>query len=258
MNKVWKTVYSDGGTVITPPPPATPSSPPPPPPPKTFTQEQLNTLLAQERRNEQVKSQKLIDELNALKAKSNLTDQERSELEQRIADLQSTIGTKEELAKREMDKLKKKYEDENTALKSLSEGWKSRYTDSTINRAITDAAVEHQAFVPSQIVAILKPNARLMEGTDEDGKPNGEYTVMVKFQDVDDKGKKVTLDLSVRDAVKRMREIEEHQNLFKGDGSGGLGSRNRGTGSSKDQTLADAAKQGPEAYREARKKQGIK
>ena len=73
---------------------------------------------------------------------------------------------------------------------------------------------------------------------------------MVKFQDVDSKGRPVMVELSPSEVVKRMTEISEYQNLFKGKGTGGVG----GSGSQQQQkgSLAALAKD-PKAYREARK-----
>jgi len=220
---------------------------------KTFTQDDVNKLLASEKREHQARTQRALDELNALKSKANITTKERQELEGRIDELNNALLTKDEIAKKDALKLQKKFEVEVAALSTDRETWRNRYTESTIMRSITDAAVEHKALVPSQIVAILRPSTRLIEAVDEEGKPNGKFDAKVKLEDVNDKGEPVTLDLTVAEAVKRMREMETHQNLFQSDGAGGLGSQNRSGSKGKTVTLADAAKQGPEAYRKARK-----
>jgi len=226
---------------------------------KTFTQDEVNRVLAKERREHQQKTQRAIDELQALKTKVNITTQERADLESRIEELQGSISTKEELARQALAKESKKHTAELENLKTELGSWKGRYTESTISRALTDAAVEHKAIVPLQIAAILRPSTRLVEAVDAEGKPTGTYEAKVKLDDVDGDGKPVTLDLSVSDAVKRMREMELHQNLFQGDGTGGLGSQNRGKGKSGAPTsLNEAAHKGPEAYRKARKTQDLK
>ncbi len=64
-------------------------------------------------------------------------------------------------------------------------------------------------------------------------------------------GKPVTLDVSVKDAVKRMREMDEYANLFIGDGTGGTGGSTRNS-SGGNLNVAELAKD-PVKYREARK-----
>ena len=226
----------------------------PPLKPQSFTQDQVNALVAKEKREGQSRSQKIMDELQALKGKANLTAQERQEFETRIEELNNSLLTKEELAKQQLTKVQKQADAERTALSNERDNWRNRYTESTILRAITDAAVVQKAIMPSQIVAILRPTTRLVEEVNEDGKPTGKFSAKVKLDDVNEKGEPVTLDLSVDEAVKRMREMEVHQNLFQGDGAGGLGSQSRSV-QGKTLTAEQAAKQGPEVYRKFREEQ---
>jgi hypothetical protein len=73
----------------------------------------------------------------------------------------------------------------------------------------------------------------------------------VKFNDTDEKGNSVVLDLTVKEAVKRMTELEP--NLFKSKGPGGLGSNTR-DGHTTPSDLASAAKNmSAEEYMKARR-----
>lgn len=218
---------------------------------KTFSQEEMNKILADDRRKHQGQTRQALEELESLKAKAELTAQEREDLETRISSMRSEIMTKEELAKKAKDKTDNAHKDEVTTVTKDRDHWKGKYTESTIQRTITDAAVANDAHVPEQIVAILRPNTQLVEALDAEGKPTGELIPKVKFSDTDKDGKPVTLDLTIPEAVKRMREIEKYLNLFKGEGVGGIGSLSRPGG--KDADLKTLAKD-PKAYREARKK----
>lgn len=218
---------------------------------KTFSQEEINKILAEDRRKHQDQTKKALEELDALKAKSNITAQEREELETRIEGMRSELMTKEELASKEKNKVATQHRTEITDVTKDRDHWKGKFTESTIQRTITDAAVENDAHVPEQIVAILRPNTQLVEALDAEGKPTGDLIPKVKFSDVDKDGKPVTLELTIPEAVKRMREIEKYLNLFKGEGVGGLGSLSRPGG--KDLDIKELAKD-PKAYREARKK----
>ena len=217
---------------------------------KTFTQDELNKIVGEERRKQKTANDKLATELEALKNKASLSAQEREELELRVESLRSEHMTKEELAKQEKDKLDKKYKGELDTKTKEAETWRAKYTQSTINRSITDAAIATEAFSPKQIVAQLAANARLVEELDENNKPTGDFVAKVRITDKGKDGKDVTLDLPVLEAVKRMSEQDDFANLFKGKGTGGTGSQNRGGGKALDAT--DLAKD-PAAYRAARK-----
>jgi hypothetical protein len=219
--------------------------------PKTFSQDDVNALIAQERRTLEGRSKTLLGELEALKTKSSLTAQEKADLESRLEETRNALMTKEELAREALLKEKKQRESEVTNLSSERDAWRNRFASSTIHRSITDAAVALDSYNPSQIVAILASNTRVVEATGEDGKPTGEFNVQVTMQDVGKDGKPIKLDLSVQDAVKRLKEKSEFHNLFKGLGTGGTGNGNKGGGSGS--TNIEELAKDPAAYRAARK-----
>ena len=245
FTKFWLAVFDDD------PPPSDPPPSDPPPSDKTFTQDQLNKILADDRRRHEAKIRQVLEEADALKAKASLTDEERTDLENRLESMRNDLLTKEELAKKEKDKLAKKFAEDTQKLTADRDAWQQRFTRQTIERTIIDASIENEAFVPEQIVAMLRTDTKLEEALDEDGRPTGQYLPKVTFADTDKDGKPVTLSLSVKEAVKRMTEIPKYGNLFKGKGTGGLGNQNTGSGS-RHQDAATLAKD-PAAYRAARK-----
>lgn len=219
----------------------------PPPAPKTFTQEQLDKIVQDRVKKLQDSNKNAITELETLRSKAQLTQQERDELEGRIENMKNEHLTKDELAAKERQKLEKQYKEETEKLTKQAATWQARFTESTILRSITDASVTNDAFDPEQVAAILRPNTSLLEVL-EDGKPTGNFAAKVKFADVDKDGKPVTLELEVPQAVKRMKELDRFKNLFKDTSSGGLGARNTGGGNP-----LDITKLTPEQYRKARK-----
>ncbi len=218
---------------------------------KVFTQDDVNRILAREKRKHESSTQTALDELNALKAKADLTKEEREDLEGRIEGLQSSLRTKEQQAAHEKQKLEKEYKTRVEQLEQERGTWQNRYTGATITRSITDAAATHKAFSPEQIVALLQPQTRLTEELDDEGKPTGEFVAKVTFHDTDKDSKPVKLDLTVPEAVKRMTELDRFSNLFEFEGSGGAGRSTAGKPASKD--LTEIYKD-PAKYREARKK----
>ena len=190
----------------------------------TLTQDQLNKMMADNRRKLAQQNQQLAQELETLREQSNLTTQQREELEARINQLQEQYMTKEEIAKKEQVKLVKLAEGEKIQLKSEVESWRLRYSTATVQRSLTDAAVEGKAVSPEQLVAILGTTTSLQPVIGDDGKPTGDYAPVVKFHDVDSNGKPIVLDLSPQQAVKRMRELpQKFGNLFQSDATAGLG-----------------------------------
>jgi hypothetical protein len=240
----------DGGIATgTPPPPVTP----PVGGETAFSADQqnhINKMLAAEKKKHQRVVQKAVDEANALRSKAQLTASERADLDGRLELIQNEMRTKEQQAKRAADKAREKHKEIMDSLTAQRDTWQKRYTDSTIERSITDAAATNNAFSPKQIVAILGPNTQLVEVLDDEGQSTGQLAPKVKFRARDKEGKPVTLDLSPEDAVKRMKDEEEYLNLFRGEGAGGAGLRSQPGGKKPD--LSNLAKD-PAAYRRARK-----
>lgn len=258
--KVWTPVYEGEGDS------GTPAADPDPQPTgktdpqsnedsannsKVLTQEEVNRILANERRKAQQAIQRATEEAQAASKKASMTAQERQELEERLSQIKDELLTKEELSKKQQERLAKKHKEDVESLTSQRDSWQKRYTESTIKRALTDAAAASNAFSPRQIVAILGGDTRLVEVLDDDGRPTGEYEPKVRFADRDDKGKPVVLELSPSEAVGRMKETDEYLNLFRGEGSGGAGMRSQPGGRKPD--VRNLARD-PRAFREAKRK----
>ncbi len=200
-------------------------------PPKTFTQEELNSILAKEKRSFEERNQKLINDLKAIQESASMTAQEKQNLETQIEELQKVTMTKEELAQREQAKAKKLYEDNLKTLEAEATSWRSRYSRETIARAITDEAIIAGGFAPSQFVEILEKRSKLAPILGEDGKPTGNFITKVSFDDIDKDQKPVTLELTVPETIKRMKEIPDRfGNLFKSGANGGVGGSNNSSG----------------------------
>lgn len=217
-------------------------------PPKTFTQEDLNKILAKEKRSFEEKNQKLINDLKAIQESATMTAQEKEALEARIEDLQKATMTKEELAQREQAKAKKQYEDNLKALEGEATSWKSRYTKETIARSILDEAVRNEAYAPEQLVELLGTRSKLVPVIGEDGKPTNDFVTKISFDDVDKDQKPVTLELTVSETLKRMKEIPNRfGNLFKSNVNSGVGGSNNGSAYKPGTVIAD-----PKSWREQR------
>jgi hypothetical protein len=95
--------------------------------------------------------------------------------------------------------------------------WERRYKDSTISRALKDAAISQGAFNADQVVALLRDMTSLVEITDKaTGQHSGQFKTVVDFPETDPKtGKAITMRRTPEEAVRRMKELPEaYGNLF--------------------------------------------
>jgi len=176
---------------------------------------------------------RVLGEFEALKARTDLTEGQRKDLELRFDNAQKELMTKEQLFEQEKKKKDQEYTESVETLTAERDTWKSKFEGSSITRAINDASSANDAFDSNTIAAILRPNTVLIESQSEDGTPNGKYKTQVKFTDPDGAdGKPAELLLTASEAVKRMTEIDTYQFLFKGRGTGGAG-LNNGAGGKK-------------------------
>lgn len=220
---------------------------------KTFTQEELNKALAEDRRKHKAQVDKHVSELEVLKKSKSLTDKEKEQLQSRIDELQNSMLTKEQLAAKEREKLEVQHKTKLQEVTQERDVWQNRFISSSINQAITHHAVSADAFDSEAMIAILGPNTKLVEDVDEDGKPINRFTAKVKFSDTDAEGKPITLDLTVEQAIKRMKEMPKYGYLFKNTATAGLGTN----GSVGKGGKVDPSKMSPEQYRKWRSEQGL-
>lgn len=219
---------------------------------KSFTQDEVNKMLAIDRRKNSDKMQKTIGELEALKKSKNLTEQQQADLSKRIEELQDQLLTKEQLAQRDREKLKTDYDGQIVQLTGDRDTWRTRYEKALVVNAIHAAAKEHGAIDNNQIIALIQAHSpRVVQELGESGEPKDIFTPKVKMLDYDTKEKKeVTLDFTISEAVKRLKEKPENFNLFAATVNGGLGlGSGTGRGDSDAPPLTD-----PAAYRKWRKK----
>lgn len=220
---------------------------------KQFNQEQVNTFLAEEKRKHQAQLRKMATDLEELKKTTTLTTEQKEGLEQRIEELQTQYMTSEERARQAEEAAKKEYDEQVENLTKERNSWQVKHAALVIDTAITKAAADQKALFVEQITALLIPRTKLAEKLDDEGKSTGDYEPKVAFPDKDKDEKPIILELTVPEAVKRMKELEQYGNLFEGGKTGGLG----GTGSTtsgKPIDLVKIATEDPEAYRKLREK----
>lgn len=257
----WYCVYAPGDPPIGDPPVGDPSTDDPPvgDPPldqsgkKTFTQEDVNKIVTEDRKKLQAQVNKTVKELEDLKRSKTLSEKEKTGLQGRIDELQNSLLTKEQLAAKDREKLETTHKQTVQSLTTERDTWHNRFVKAQIEQAITSEANKHEAFDAADIIDKLWPSTRLAEDTDEDGKGTGIFFPKVKFNDLDQEGKSVTLDFTVEQAVKRMKEMPKFSHLFKSTAVGGIG-ENAGAGKGRKKEIKDMS---TEEYMKYRKEQGF-
>lgn len=191
---------------------------------KKYTKAELDRVVEQERKRAKDATQKTIQDLENLKRSNQLSETNRTALETKIQELNDSLLSKEELARKEKERLTTEHQTKLQQVQDQSTRWETLYKESTVRREILDAAVELSAFDPEQIEFMVRPNARVVEETDQDNNPTGKFVTKVRLPSTDKDGKPVTLDVSVKEAVKAMKDTpEKYGNLFKDLGTGGIG-----------------------------------
>jgi hypothetical protein len=184
------------------------------PPVVAFTQEQVNKILAEDRRKHQAQMQRVEKQLQDTLATAKLTQEERQKLEDSLENVQKQLRTKEEQAKIEKKQLEDQYTIKIRELEERAVKAETRYVDSTINRSLLDAAVAGDAFNPNTVISVLRPYVKMV-----DDKP------MIDFPDVSaETGEPIVKQMTPDEAIKRMKQLPEtYGNLFKSGVVGGLG-----------------------------------
>lgn len=215
---LWLAVYEGEGD-------GNPNPPPPKvtPPVRTFTQDEVNALMAENKKNLQRSNQEMATQLETLKQNANLTKEERDELATRIDTLQQQYLSKDELARQAQEKKDKKYKEDLESATGQAKSWQERHNDLFKSQVITQAAAENNAFSTQQFLEYFGPRGEIVPQLDETGKPTGNLLVVVPI-DIEKDGKVERVKLPVPDAVKTMKTMpNRYGNFFKGDGTPGLG-----------------------------------
>lgn len=241
----------DQGGTSPPPPPSVPS-----PVIKTFSQDQVNKMLAEDRRKHKEQVQQTVTTLEEFKKNHQLTEQQKADLEQKLEVLNNSLLTEQEKAKQELQKKEKEFKSSQETTAKERDQWKGRYETETTRNQILQAARTHKVLKDEQLMELLMPKARLVEVLGPDGKTSIGYAPKVKFRDKNEKGEDVELDLSIEDTVKRMRELPDRfGNLFESGMNGGLGAS--GSAGQGGQADMNAILNDPERYRQHRQKMGL-
>lgn len=174
--------------------------------PKLFTQEEVNAMLAENKRN-------IRKELDDLKKQGDPVA-----LQKKVKELQDSLLTKEELARQQAEELKTNFETQIKELGGKAESWEKLYRSKEVEVAIATGATKHDAYDADQLSLIIGPMTRVEEITDDKGVGTGKFKSITTVE-ID--GKK--LELPTVDAIGKLREAGKYPNQFRVKGQSGTG-----------------------------------
>lgn len=226
---------------------------------RTFTQEDLNRFLAEDRRKTEAKFKDKFDKLeksyqDALKNKQ-LSETDRQELENQLEDLRARHRTKEQQLAYEKKQAEEAAAQRIKELEERAGTWESRYTETTIQRELQAAAIEHDAYNPELVIVHLKGATALEEQTDSEGKPTGKLAPMVTMTvKNEDTGALESLKMTPSEAVEYMKKNpERYGGFFKNNIREGIGSTSATGGAMSGDGTVDVTKLSDEQYFKLRK-----
>lgn len=209
-----------------------------------FNTDQVNKIvqerLAKERKRQAEENKKVQTKLEEVLATQSLTEEERVSLQETIENMRKQNRTKEEQAKHEKRQLQEEYETRLKEAMKRGEYWEGEFKSQTISRSLMDAAVKHDAFMPSQVVTILREYTKLVQPLDANNQPikGSSLQPMVDLPDTDaETGNPIETQRTPDEAVSRLKELQP--NLFKANVVSGVGgnSSTGGAASGKDGRL---------------------
>jgi hypothetical protein len=201
---------------------------------RLFTQDDVNRIveerLARDRKAREERYRDLESRYSQLLENQNLSEEERNKLEESLEDVRKQLRSKDQQAAHERKQLLARFEQQLSETRKAAEVWENRFRESSVSRALQDAAVANDAYNASQVVGLLRPMTKLVEDLDETtGKATGRFKTVVDLPDRDEQGQEVMTQGSPSDIVKRMKELGDYANLFKSNVVSGLGA-NSATG----------------------------
>jgi hypothetical protein len=231
-------------------------------PGRTFTQEEVNKFVAEDRRKTEAKYKTQLERAektyNEMLENKNLSDADRARLEESLEDVRKQLRTKEQQLAHEKKQLEDQYAGRLADVEKRAHDWEGRFRESQIIRALQDAAVANDAYNAQQVVRLLRPMSKMVEEVDEKtSKGTGHYKVVVDLDDLStDDNKPIVTQHTPDGAVKRMKDVPVlYGNLFKSNVRSGIGA-NSATGGlmpgAKGSLDLERIAQDPKLYRKIR------
>ncbi len=217
-----------------------------------FTQEDLNKVLAEDRRKHQAQLVKVQQTLEETMQSKNLSVQEKEQMAAQLEEIQAQGRTREQQLAHEKKQAEENASKKVTEASKESQKWRERFTQQLIESRLSEAVSDGDIFNPGQLKQLLKSGVELEQVRDEQGRLSDVQEVFVRFEDRDAAGEPIQSKMLPVAAVKRMKQLSAvYGNQFRAGVVSGVGSGNGG-GSAAGHGI-DVAKLSTEQYMRLRK-----
>lgn len=199
---------------------------------QAFTQEQVNRMMAEDRRKHETKSKQVGDQIKTMEtrmqqmiADKRTSDEHKAMLESDLEDVRASQRTAQEQRDHIAAKATADHESALTSLTDEKSMWEDLYKTSMIDRAIIDAAIEHDAFNPDQIIDKLKPRTEMRPHKDEEGNLTGSMEARVASKVIEEDGTVLTSWDTPSQVVEKLKTSGQDKdgNLFRSAVIAGIG-----------------------------------
>lgn len=191
---------------------------------KTFTQADVDKIVTGRVKKLKEQLQTTETQYERLLKNQNLSQQERTELQNELEAVQSQLRTREQQAAYEAKKAQEQFKQTLETTTGERDHYKSLFETQTRDNAIMAAAVEHEAYNPEQFISVLGPRTKIVEELDGNGEKTGRLVPRVEVEVTGEDGTTSTELRPVSDAVAQMKEDrEKYGNLFIRKGAAGIG-----------------------------------
>lgn len=190
---------------------------------RVFTQEEVNQIVVKRNKKAQAQLEAAERRYEQLLENKSLTEQQRSELEGELNNLQSQLRTREQQAAHEAKKKQELFEKQLGETKQQADHYKNLFESSTRERAILDAAAQHDAYNPSQFISLLSPRTKVVDEINERGEKTGRLVPRVAVTEIGEDGSPMEVLKTPAQAIEEMKEKAEYGNLFKSNVARGIG-----------------------------------
>ena len=133
----------------------------------------------------------VLRKLQSTEGMAKMTQEERDRLAADLRRIEEQGMTAEQKFQKQLSETRNDYEGKLKTAMEQANAWKSQHHNMIVETALTNEAIAADAFVPSQVVALLRPMVEVEEIAEE-GKPT-RFTP--KIRTVDKEGKPLTVDL---------------------------------------------------------------
>lgn len=194
---------------------------------KTFTQDELNKIVTSRVKGLQTQLKQTEGNYQTLLEQQGLSEGQRTAIEADLENVRAQMRTKEQQIAHDRKKEQEKYQGDLKKSTEAADYYKSLYETSTVERAIVDAAIKHEAYDTDQFVGLLRDRTKLVEELDNNSQKTGRLVPKVQWDVMNPETKQTERVLKdPAEIVELMKETPKWQNLFKSNVARGVGGGN--------------------------------